>query len=141
MVRAANERSNTFYAGCILWISLAVLLTIYDFGVIAFCGSVILGIYFFGLKEKFSNEETASAYSVFNKNNQAIAGSYTAQHLENQLRGREQQGRDYLLMGSVAKADVNTVSSSGKSNDGQAQLRRRQSAAAAAEKRLSFQNS
>jgi hypothetical protein len=39
----------------------------------------------FGLREKISNEETASAYSVFNQNQQSIAGSMTGDQIDRQF--------------------------------------------------------
>ena len=57
MVKSANERGSTFYVGWLLWSICGVLLTIWGFGVIAFCGTIFLAIWSFGLRDKFSNEE------------------------------------------------------------------------------------
>ena len=58
-----------------------------DLGVLAFVGSILMAIWMFGLREKFESEETASAYSAFNEDGQAITGSFTTAQLEGQLRG------------------------------------------------------
>jgi hypothetical protein len=118
-----------------------------DFGVLAFCGSVMLSIWTFGLREKFSGEETGSAYSVFNKNGKAIVGGFTASQFDRQMRGGfgsssiddEQDSSSNPLKGSVTqsantgssrKSDVAVVQSD------EERLRRRKALAAAAERRL-----
>jgi hypothetical protein len=157
MVRAANERSRAFYTGCFLWTIVAILLTFSGFGVVGFCGSVLLVIWFFGLREKFSNEETASAYSVFNRDGRAIAGSFTSSHLERQLRGgggfhmksrssssadNDDGDDDDPVRGAIAKAENGTKNFTTKGRVvEQERLTRRQAAAAAAEKRFSHQAS
>ena len=59
----------------------------YELGVLAFVMVVFVGIWGFGLRDKFSTESTASAYSVFNKDGRPIVGGFTASQFENQLRG------------------------------------------------------
>ena len=52
---------------------------------------ILVCIYFlirFGLREKWESEQELSAYSVFNENNRTVAGSFTAQQLDDQLRHR-----------------------------------------------------
>ena len=140
MVRAANERSVGFYFGCLLWAFVCVVLVAWDFGVIAFCGSILLAIWTFGLREKFSNEETASAYSVFNQGGKAIVGGLTASQFDRQLRGGARSGSNEdndPVRGTVAVA----TTSGGKQAKAATvpedeKLRRRKAAAAAAERRL-----
>ena len=140
MVRAANERTNGFYIGCIVWAVCAVLLIVYDFGVIAFVGSILLAIWVFGLREKFAGEQTASAYSVFNKDGKAIVGGFTASQLDRQLRGTPRSGNlDDPVRGDVAKADTAEVSTKSMNLDEKERLKRRAAAAAAAEKRFATQ--
>ena len=142
MVRSANERSRSFYVGGIAWTGSIILLVWLDLGVIAFCGSIFLAIWVFGLREKFSNEETASAYGVFNQDGKSIVGGFTASQFERQLRGRHQptnnnnDNDDDPIRGPMAKAKVakESMPSSHKvSND--ERLRRRKAAVAAAEQR------
>ena len=87
MVRAANEKSTWFYIGLAICFVIGALSIYHDLGVIAFVLLVFVGIFGFGLRDKFSNESTASAYSVFNKDGRAIVGGFTASQFENQLRG------------------------------------------------------
>ena len=145
MVRAANERTPTFYVGCAAWSMAAVLLMAWGFGVVAFCGSVLLGIWVFGLRDKFSNEETASAYSVFNQDGKAIVGGLTAGQFDRQLRGgfspsasnNNNDNNDNPVRGSIAIA---SSENKGNANDNKLgeneRLRQRTAAAAAAERRF-----
>jgi hypothetical protein len=144
MVRAANERTRFFYVGCAAWSILSLLLMASGFGVLAFCGSVLLGIWVFGLRDKFSNEETASAYSVFNQDGQAIVGGLTAGQFDRQLRGGFAQSASYNndnndnpVRGSIAIASSEHKSNANdnKLADNE-RLRRRTAAAAAAERRF-----
>ena len=108
-------------------------------GVLAFVGSILLGIYSFGLRDKFSNESTASAYSVFNKDGQAIVGGFTGEQLDRQLRGGFARNTAKVTDGSVATA----LSSSSVTKEKVAEderVRRRRAAAAAAERRTSEHN-
>jgi hypothetical protein len=119
------------------WIICAVLLTVWDFGVIAFCLSVFLAIWVFGLREKFSNEETGSAYSVFNKDGKAIVGGFTASQFERQMRSGTNLNsteEDDPIRGDVATAEVTSSNIPSKTSADE-QLRRRKAAAAAAERR------
>ena len=147
MVRAANERTPLFYVAGTAWLVVAVLLTVWDLGVVAFVGSVLLAIWVFGLRDKFASEETASAYSVFNRDGKAIAGGFTAQQLDRQLRGGALGGTasnandDDPVRGSVAAADTATpkAEAAAKMSDAE-RLRRRTAAAAAAERRFQQEN-
>ena len=87
MVRAANEKSAGFYFVLFLCFLLGAVCIYHDLGVIAFVLAVFVGIFGFGLREKFSNETTASAYSVFNEDGRAIVGGFTSSQFERQLRG------------------------------------------------------
>jgi hypothetical protein len=139
MVRAANERSTLFYVGGMAWVICSILLTVWGFGVVAFCGSILLAIWWFGFREKFSNEETASAYSVFNKDGQAIVGGFTASQFDRQLRGgfAPRDDADNPVKGSIATAaEVSTTAAAVKTTDANERLRRRTAAAVAAEKRF-----
>jgi len=144
MVRAANERTPLFYLAGTAWLVVAVLLTVWDLGVVAFVGSVLLAIWVFGLRDKFASEETASAYSVFNRDGKAIAGGFTAQQLDRQLRGGALGGTasndDDPVHGSVATAVTATpkAEAAAKMSDAE-RLRRRTAAAAAAERRFQQQ--
>jgi len=122
--------------------AVVVVLIKYDLGVIAFVVSVLLAIWVFGLRDKFDSETTASAYSVFNKDGQAITGGFTTAQLERQLRGGF--GRDDATKGSN---DVPTLSSKQKApatenvvSDDEKLRRRRAAAAAAAERRFAKAN-
>ena len=139
MVRASNERTNTFYALWAVWMVVCVLLVRYEFGVVAFSVSILLAIWTFGLRDKFSNEETASAYSVFNKDGKAIVGGFTASQFERQMRGGgHKASEDDPVRGKVATADIdkNSDQRSSQQLSTDERLRRRKAAAAAAEKRL-----
>jgi hypothetical protein len=144
MVRAANERTPTFYVGCAAWSIAAVLLVAWGFGVVAFCGSILLGIWVFGLRDKFSNEETASAYSVFNQDGKAIVGGYTAGQFDRQLRGgfappasNNNDSNDNPVRGSIAIASSEQKRNANDNKLGENErLRRRTAAAAAAERRF-----
>lgn len=142
MVRAADERSRRFYFGCFLWAVACVLFVAYDFGVIAFCGSVLVAIWAFGLREKFSNEETASAYSVFNRDGKAIVGGFTASQFDRQMRGGINNDDEVPVRGSVAVAASPSIGANQKTSNvsDDAKLRRRKAAAAAAERRLHQQD-
>jgi hypothetical protein len=144
MVRAANERTSTFYVGCAAWSMAAVLLVAWGFGVVAFCGSILLGIWVFGLRDKFSNEETASAYSVFNQDGKAIVGGLTAGQFDRQLRGgfppsasNSNDNNDNPVRGSIAIASSESTANDNDNKLGENErLRRRTAAAAAAERRF-----
>ena len=88
----------------------------------------------FGLRDKFSNEETASAYSVFNENQQAIQGSFTGTQLDRQLRGGLKQNE---MKSSIPTALLEKTKNS-RVNENE-RLRRRNAAALAAEQRLKTQ--
>lgn len=140
MVRAANERTPLFYVGCVGWIAICAILLVLDLGVLAFCGSVFLAIWVFGLREKFSNETTASAYSVFNKDQKAIVGGFTASQFERQMRGHgNHPDGDNPVRGTVASIAEVTSSDDSVKLKGDERLRQRKAAAAAAEKRYQQQ--
>lgn len=137
MVRAANEKSPTFYVACVAWMLVAIYLVQSGLGVLAFVGSIFFLIYMFGLREKFSNEETASAYSVFNQNQQSIAGSLTGEQVDKQLRGGFSSAPNRMVDSTIPTAAAGaSKSSSGQSIDKDERLRRRKAAALAAERRL-----
>jgi Uncharacterized conserved domain (SAYSvFN) len=138
MVRSASDRSPIFVAGWVVWFGICVLLIVHDFGVVAFCGSVMLGIWIFGLREKFSGEETGSAYSVFNKDGKGIVGGFTASQFDRQMRGGFGGDDD---ASNPVRGSVTILANSGSSGRPTVQseeerLRRRKASAAAAERRL-----
>ena len=138
MVRAANERSNSFRLGIATCIGLGIFLIYSGFGVLAFALAIFVGIFGFGLRDKFSNETTASAYSVFNQDGRAIVGGFTAGQFEKQLRGvggGTLGNNDDPAKGSIAKARMAASSKSIKLTEEERMIRRRD-AAAAAERRL-----
>jgi uncharacterized membrane protein YidH (DUF202 family) len=144
MVRAANERTLTFYVGGAAWSMAAVMLTAWGFGIVAFCGSILFAIWVFGLRDKFSNEETASAYSVFNVDGQAIVGGLTAGQFDRQLRGgfspltSNNNSNDNPVQGPIAVAKIASANKGNASDtlSDNERLRRRKAAAAAAERRF-----
>ena len=136
MVRAANEKSNLFKVGLVVCLAFAGLLIYLDLGVIAFVMLVFVGIWGFGLRDKFSNETTASAYSVFNKDGKAIVGGFTSSQFENQLRGPLSSGNpNDPLKGNIAEARQNKAAEKRALSDTERTARRR-AAAEAAERRL-----
>eukprot|EP00545_Synedropsis_sp_CCMP1620_P015091 CAMPEP_0119004690 /NCGR_PEP_ID=MMETSP1176-20130426/1296_1 /TAXON_ID=265551 /ORGANISM="Synedropsis recta cf, Strain CCMP1620" /LENGTH=142 /DNA_ID=CAMNT_0006956425 /DNA_START=217 /DNA_END=645 /DNA_ORIENTATION=- len=141
MVRAAHERSTSFYIACTAWFVAVVTLCYLDLGVIAFVGSALLGIWNFGLREKFASDDAASAYSVFNRNNKAIPGGFTAQQFERQMRGTAGGAMDDPDDGAtgMAAASIATTEIPTKIGDAE-KLRRRKAAASAAEKRFAQKN-
>mmetsp|Transcript_10241 Transcript_10241/g.21508 ORF Transcript_10241/g.21508 Transcript_10241/m.21508 type:complete len:147 (-) Transcript_10241:1835-2275(-) len=142
MVRAADEKSTEFYIGLAACSVIGAVLVYHDFGVIAFIMLVFVGIWGFGLRDKFSNETTASAYSVFNKDGRAIVGGFTASQFENQLRGPLARNTNHSsdpLNGPIAESKQGTAgkgSGSANLSDDERRARRR-AAAEAAERRLS----
>lgn len=137
MVRSSQERSPSFYAGILAWFVCCVVCVKNDLGVLVFCGSIFLSIWFFGLREKFSNETTASAYSVFNNDQRAIAGSFTGEQLDRQLRNGSYTSEQKSSTIPTARAGKSEKAS--KCNDGE-RLRRRKAAALAAERRMQLQH-
>ena len=71
-----------------LWACLFFLACSCQLGPPAIIVSIIIAIYVWGLREKWSGEEW-SAYSVYNKGQTAIAGSYTAAQFDKQVRVSE----------------------------------------------------
>jgi hypothetical protein len=138
MVRAPNERSNGFYVTIAVCFLSAVLLIYHDLGVVAFCLLVFVGIFGFGLREKFSTEETASAYSVFNKDGRSIVGGFTATQFERQMRGplASADDSDNPLKGPLAVHDDMSKSRVGELLLEPERVRRRKAAAEAAQRRL-----
>lgn len=115
----------------------------YGLGVVTFVMWVLVAIWMFGLRDKFSTETTASAYSVFNKDGRSIVGGFTASQFERQLRGPIQMAvADDPLKGPIAEHSQrlspynlsNNESSKSCLSDLQRE-RKRQSAAEAAERR------
>jgi hypothetical protein len=66
---------------------LGAILVYYGLGSITFVLWIFVAVWMFGLRDKFSTETTASAYSVFNKGGRSIVGGLTKDQLEGQLRG------------------------------------------------------
>jgi hypothetical protein len=139
MVRSPNEKSPTFYA-CLgaTFIACAVLVY-YDLSVLAFVLAIFVLIWCFGLREKFSNETTASAYSVFNKDGKAIVGGFTASQLERQLRGPfagANNDPEDPLTGNVAEHSTMSGQTVKEQVSEKERLRRRRAAADAAQRRF-----
>lgn len=137
MVRAANEKSYGFYVTIGACLIASSLLIYYDLGVLAFVMLVFVAIFGFGLRDKFSNEETASAYSVFNKDGRSIVGGFTASQFERQMRGGlagSGDDSDNPLKGPIAEHDKGTTG--GETVSENERLRRRRAAAEAAQRRL-----
>lgn len=86
MVRSAYERPSSFWIGFLIWAICSVILVYIELGILAFVGSVILGVWVFGMRDKFEGETTASAYSVFNKGGKSLPGSLTVHDIDQQLR-------------------------------------------------------
>ena len=138
MVRAANEKSKLFYFGIAVCTVIGALLIYHDLGVIAFVMLVLVSIWGFGLRDKFSNETTASAYSVFNKDGKAIVGGFTASQFENQLRGpmgRVTSNQNDPVKGNIAESLQKKPVGGGPLSDTE-RIARRRAAAEAAERRL-----
>jgi len=134
MVRAANERSLLFYAGCSAWLATMVVLIRIDLGVIAFVASIFAAIWIFGLREKWDGE--VSAYSVFNRDGRGIAGGFTAQQLDRQLRGGIAPADDTAEDASIPTAGSSTRRQDVKEVSLDEKEKRRRAAAAAAERRF-----
>mmetsp|Transcript_1719 Transcript_1719/g.3850 ORF Transcript_1719/g.3850 Transcript_1719/m.3850 type:complete len:146 (+) Transcript_1719:148-585(+) len=141
MVRAANEKSTGFYATLIVCFVIGGLCIHHDFGVIAFVMAIFVGIWGFGFRDKFSNETTASAYSVFNKDGRAIVGGFTSSQFENQLRGST-LARDYIsnqndpLNGPIAESQQQKPTKGSVAISNAERAARRRAAVEAAERRL-----
>eukprot|EP00977_Amphora_coffeiformis_P014791 scaffold4223_cov189-Amphora_coffeaeformis.AAC.51 len=141
MVRAAHERSTTFYVLGVVWLVAATWLIAHDLAVLAVVGSIGLGIWHFGLRDKFASEETDSAYSVFNKGGRSILGGFTGEQLEGQLRGtgsnsssssaKMDETRPLVTLSSSTTTTTTTPKMKEKNK-----LRQRSAAAAAAERRM-----
>lgn len=137
MVLAANEKSTPFYVFLAVCFVVGALLIYHDLGVIAFVMLVFIGIWGFGLRDKFSNETTASAYSVFNDDGRAIVGGFTASQFENQLRGplARKLNQNDPVKGPIAESRQQVPTGGAALSDGERSARRR-AAAEAAERRL-----
>lgn len=68
-----------------LWACLFFLACSIQLGPPAIIVSIMIAMYVWGFREKWDGEEW-SAYSVFNKGQQAIAGSFTAGQFDKQVR-------------------------------------------------------
>mmetsp|Transcript_22403 Transcript_22403/g.55420 ORF Transcript_22403/g.55420 Transcript_22403/m.55420 type:complete len:147 (+) Transcript_22403:80-520(+) len=136
MVRSATEKSPATYVASVVWTICAGLLVWSDLAILAFFGTVLFLIYNFGLRDKFSNEETASAYSVFNENQQAIAGTLTAGQVDRQLRGGMNDGSGSIGNSSIAVANQSKTATTTTNVSQDERLRRRKAAALAAERRF-----
>ena len=141
MVRAANEKSTSFYLTLAICFVTGAALIYHDFGVIAFVMLVFVGIFGFGLRDKFSNESTASAYSVFNKDGKGIVGGFTATQFENQLRGplASKIDKNDPVKGSIAESQQNYDKSTSSTPSDVERTARRKAAAEAAERRFNNQ--
>jgi Uncharacterized conserved domain (SAYSvFN) len=140
MVRSSNERTLVFYAGCAAWAAACFWLVQNDLGVIAFVVSILLIIYFFGLRDQFEGDGgSMSAYSVFNKGGKAMPGSLTGQQVDQQLRG----GMKYNSNGDGGvhsdKPLTTTATTSTRPLTESDKLKRRAAAALAAERRIQQQ--
>lgn len=139
MVRSSDEKTFTFYLGLGVCFIACVALIYYDLGSLAFVLAVFYCLWSFGLREKFSNESTASAYSVFNKDGKSIVGGFTANQLERQLRGPLATGNsdpNDPLKGSIAEHAGSSASSSKEQVSEKERLERRRAAAEAAQRRI-----
>lgn len=147
MVRSAHEQTPQFFVGVGLWLAICVALYYHGLGVLAFFLSMFVAMYVFGLRDKFDSEQTASAYSVFNRNGQAIAGSLTATQLDRQLRGggvsnannEDASPSSSSNQGPATLSSTNSQKSPVKKSDNTEILRRRKAAAEAAERRAASQ--
>lgn len=141
MVRAANERSNAFYAGIFVWLVTCAWCARQGLGILAVVGSALLALWVFGLRDKFDSESSPSAYSVLNKGGQAILGGYTGEQLDAQLRGRS-SGQTSLDSNKKKsdKDDAPLVTTATRQKPAplnvNEKVKRRSAAAAAAERRL-----
>ena len=63
-------------------------------GVPVFLVLAMVGIVVFGTREKMKNEP--SAYSVFNAGHSRLAGQFTAEQFDSQLRGQERPEERFL---------------------------------------------
>ena len=134
MVRSPTDKSSTFYIGAAVWTSLFAWLIQNELAVIAVLGSAFLGVFVFGLRDKFASETTPSAYSVFNEDGRAIAGGLTGEQVDQQLRGgvandSSNSGRSYSKSKQSSSPSVVNLSPDQR-------LKRRQAAAKAAERRF-----
>lgn len=114
-----------------------VILIYHDLGVLSLFLFVMVAIWGFGLRDKFTNETTASAYSVFNKGGKAIVGGLTAGQFERQMRGSMpgEARADDPVHGPVAEAkqpqDSSTAKDSRSLSTSEREKRRRATLAAA----------
>lgn len=137
MVRSSTERSNAFYAGCALWAAACYWLIQNDLGSIAFVASALFAIYFFGLREKFQEEDGPSAYSVFNKGGQAIMGGFTGEQFDEQMRGgMKYKNENKTKVDGDTPLTTTSASTANKKISDSEKLKRRSAAAAAAERRM-----
>jgi len=112
-----------------------------DLGTVAFVGSVLLAIRTFGLRERFESEETASAYSVFNRSGKSIVGGFTAEQFDKQMRGgvapAVNEANGIVTAGSPRHSVTRNSRIQNMTED--ERIRRRSASAAAAESRSSQQ--
>lgn len=152
MVRSAKSTSSyqscRFFFGLFAWLIICAALVSSGLGVIAFFGSTLLVLCVWGLSDKWPSDTSASAYSVFNRNGQAIPGDgLTMKQLDRQLRGGSFVGAaqdSFCNEPSIfATKDTTTSASSstGSRMTPEERARRRKNAAAAAERRVAQSNS
>lgn len=146
MVRGSHEWSPLFKSTLVITVTVGIVLIYFDLGVLAFFLFVMMSIFGFGLRDKFSTETTASAYSVFNKDGRAIVGGLTADQFDRQLRGSiPNTGRNENdpLNGPIAEAKQQPINEHNKPPNRFIPIsereKRRKAALDAAERRMKSQ--
>ena len=143
MVRQAEPQLNRFtWRSClcvILWLILCACLTSIGLHQLAFILSILIAMFAFGFKERWASDRTASAYSVFNEGGSEILGTFNATKFDRQMRGVYGGALDHdgdSGASSVANPTHKASRGAVEKIDADERIRRRQNAAAAAEKRL-----
>jgi len=117
---------------CVVWCVICLCLIYHGFGVLAIVGFVLMILRVFGFRKKWDGEGL-SAYSVFNEGQRSIPGTFTADQLDKQMRGIYQTAsvEDFHDRGEGEKSalKLESITSAEK-------IRRRESAADAAERRM-----
>ena len=122
--------------GCVAWLAFCIAASLGGFGSLAALLSCFVALFAFGFREKWA-DEGLSAYSVFNPGGKNIPGSFTAQQLDYQLRGVYGGAVDDLDDGIAQPPMARTHSRLSEKITVTERLRRREAAAAAAERRIS----
>jgi len=137
MVRQEKRQSWHLYLGIVLWGCVCVVATINSFENVAFIFTCFLALYFFGFRNKWP-EDGPSAYSVFNDGGRSIPGTFSAQHLDDQFRGMYGAAKfDRFDDDEFASRNVSLAPKQAEIVSADEKLRRREVAAAAAERRIS----